>query len=187
MEASRSKRIVIRLIVMTVVTVLLAFLPILFLEQPITDSFSPLQKAQTLAKAYISRTKICHILGITAVFLVNLGFFLVNEKKNDSGLRLHKRCTGQNWCNMVVILGGLGAMIGVRFGLISESFIQLGYIPVNFLILLSVWLPYIVFVTSALLLWSCCMRVTPATNCYLASWSARKIDGLLVKKSEKDN
>jgi len=160
---------------MVFLTIVLAVVPPLLTKAPIMNTFYYEDIAQGYAEQYTELLRWSHMGGIFAVFALNLAFFTVNEKKGDSGRSLQRRNSSQWFLNLLVILLGLGAMVGLRISIDPNSWIEL-YLSVatqDVAIMLS---PYYVFVLLAIYLWYFCMSATPATNCALRDPLARKFD-----------
>lgn len=175
MNAIRRKRIRGRIIAMVLLTLILAFLLPLVLEKPVQNVFYLDDDSQETALRFTDMTKWSHVGGIVAVFILNLVFFIKNEKTGDSGDSLRRRNSLQRILNLLVVLLGLAVMIGLRFSLISGQMIY-EFLSDDFFSMVYMLSPYYVFVIAAWILGSFCMRAVPATNCAVRNSLARKID-----------
>lgn len=183
MNTARKKRIILRISVMVVVAALLAVLPPILIRQALWGAFQFNDDMQLATNEYITQLKWCHMAGIFVLFLVNLGYFILNEKRGDSGIILKNRVAGQNWCNFFAILLIVGIMAGLNYVVyMSEGIGFLESLVDNTLITkITALMPYYVFIISGIILWLTCVRAVPATNCYLRCWLSRKIDSSLIK------
>ena len=175
MDAVRKTRITLRIMAMVLLTIVLAIIPPLLIKNPIMNTFFYMDEAQDFAQLYTEALRWCHLGAIVALFALNLTFFIVNEKKGDSGLYLRRRNRLQGWLNFLLILAGLAAMIGLRFSIDSANWISV-YLSIATLDIAVMLAPYYVFVVCAFILWYFCMNAAPATNCALRDPLARKID-----------
>lgn len=175
MDAVRKTRITLRILAMVFLTIVLAVVPPLLTKAPIMNTFYYEDNAQGYAEQYTELLRWSHMGGIFAIFALNLAFFIVNEKKGDSGRSLRRRNSSQWWLNLLVMLLGLGAMVGLRISIDPSSWIEL-YLSIATLDVAVMLSPYYVFVLLAIYLWYFCMNAAPATNCALGDPLARKID-----------
>ena len=175
MDAVRKTRITLRIMTMVLLTVLLAVVPPLLIKNPIMNTFYYEDTAQNYAEQYTETLRWCHLGAIVALFALNLTFFIVNEKKGDSGPFLRRRNRLQGWLNLLLILVGLAAMIGLRFSIDSSNWIML-YLSIATQDIAVMLAPYYVFFICAVILWYFCMNAAPATNCALRDPLAWKID-----------
>ena len=175
MDAVRKTRITLRIMAMVLLTILLAVVPPLLIKNPVMNTFYYEDTAQSYAQQYTEALRWCHLGAIAALFALNLIFFIVNEKKGDSGLFLRRRNRLQGWLNLLLILAGLAAMLGLRMSINSDNWIEL-YLSIATLDIAVMLAPYYVFVICAFILWYFYMNAAPATNCALRDPLARKID-----------
>jgi hypothetical protein len=169
---------------MIFVAVLLAILPPMIINAPLGGLFYPDEDAVDFMRTYITQMKFCHMGGICALFLVNIGFFITNEKKGDAGITLKARIAGQNWSNFFTILLGTGVMLALGYDIIPNA---MNGVNLPGSALFAALMPYYVFILSGVLFWILCMRTVPATNCALKSWISRKIDSSLTKAKSARN
>ena len=123
MKATRGKRIALRIIPMIALALLLAALPPLLLKELVLNAFFMTDDAESVAMQYQAALMWCHVAGIAALLLLNLIFFIVNEKRGDAGYFLHRRNVLQSWLNCVLIACGVLAMVLLRYQISSEPMI----------------------------------------------------------------
>ena len=178
MDKLRKKRITIRVSVMVVAALLLALLPQLLIKTSVLVAFYLDDASQRVAQAYQRSLYWVHLADIMILLAANLIFFIVNEKKGDTGLKLHGRLLLQRWINFLLIWVGIGALASARYGIVSENLIG-NYGPGNFWIIFRVGLPYLVLAMCGAIIWILCMHYVPATNVPLRSRIMAKWDDKL--------
>lgn len=183
MNATKRKRIALRIFAMICMTLLLAVLPPLALKSLVLNAFYMTDDAERIATQYQDTLKWCHMAGIAALFFVNLGFFSANEKRGDSGPSLRGRNALQAWLNFFTILIGVLAMVVLRFSIESDTLID-NYLSRAPLYVASMLSPYYVFVITGVWFGSFCMRGAPATNCEVRDPLMRKIDDNIKLKAQ---
>jgi hypothetical protein len=171
MEKLRRTRIKIRIVVMVFAAFLLATVPQLLIKRPVLAAFYLDNASQNIAMEYQKSLYWAHFGGVLALLAANLIFFIVHEKKGYTGKALHKRLSLQNWINFLLICAGVGAMVGMRYGVVSDPLIG-NYISQNIYIIIRSVLPYIVLIFCGAIIWTLCMRYVPATNVPLRGWLA---------------
>jgi hypothetical protein len=156
----------------------LAVLPPALYHNAIYAKFFLEDAAKELATVYLSGTQWIHLGAISAIWLLNLVFFSINQKKGDCGRILYGRTTLQNILNFILLLLSVAAMIGYRYVISSEAWIGVMFGTANS-IKAIVWMPYYVLAVCGWFLWRFCMKAAPATNCPvtwpIAKWFDRKM------------
>ena len=121
-----------------------------------------------------------HAGAITAVWLLNMIFFFVNEKKGDFGDKLTARTRLQRWLNILLVILSVGSMIGYRFSLSADAWI--GVIVLSSTIgKFTFWTPYIAVGLFTAWLACFCMCAAPATNCAVRDPIARWFDNKITR------
>ncbi len=178
MDATFRKRVALRAITAFLAAAVLALFPPVWYRTALTGVFYLDDAAQRIGQQFSDATRWIHAGGIAAVWLLNLVFFIVNEKKGDFGPRLSARTRMQNIINAFLIVVCAAAMSGYRYALSSGNWIGILLPNANDSVL-KLWLPYYVFVVCGVLLWRICMDAVPATNCVvrwpLSRWIDHKI------------
>jgi len=163
---------------MVAAALLLALVPQLLIKTPVLVAFYLDDASQRVAQAYQNSLYWAHFAGIMALLAANLIFFIVNEKKGDTGRKLHGRLSLQNWSNFLLICAGIGALAGARYGIVSENLIG-NYIPESLWIIFRAGLPYLMLAICGAIIWILCMHYVPATNVPLRSRIVAKWDDKL--------
>ena len=155
--------------------VALALIPPVLYQSSLYGVFFPEDAAKEIATLFTDATRWIHAVAVAAVWLLNLIFFQVNEKKSDSGDKLAARTRWQNFLNFLFVILSVAAVIGYRFSIDPASWIGV-YLPTSTLSKLRFWTPYIAVGVSTFLLWLFCTRAAPATNCAVKAPIARWFD-----------
>lgn len=155
-----------------------AVIPPMLYVTPVQNVFTRTEDAMRYGALFTSASRWIHAGAITAVWLLNMVFFFVNEKKGDFGDKLTARTRLQRSLNILLILLSVAAIIGYRYSLSAAEWI--GVIVLSSTAgKFTFWMPYIaVGVCTALLVYFC-MCAAPATNCAvrdpIARWFDREI------------
>ncbi len=182
MDATKRTRVALRIISLLLLALLLAAAPVL-IKTTVQNVFYLDDDSQETAIIYISILRWCHVAGIAALLALNLSFFAINEKKNDSGRCLRRRNALQGWLNFILVVIVVAAMILLRFQIYPYTMIDL-FLSNAFYNVAVMLAPYYVFVICGVWLWSFAMRSVPATNCEVRGAIARKIDES-IKRADK--
>lgn len=175
MNSNVSKRRTARFLWTVLFAVALALIPPVLYQSSLYGVFFPEDAAKEIATQFTDATRWIHAGAVAMVWLLNLIFFLVNEKKGDFGDKLAARTGLQNFLNILLILLSVAAVIGYRFAIDPTVWIGV-YLPSSTTSKLRFWTPYIVVGASTFLLWLFCTRAAPATNCAVRAPIARWFD-----------
>ncbi|MBA4347692.1 MAG: hypothetical protein C0413_02445 [Clostridiales bacterium] len=180
MNGNVRRRVSVRVISTLILTAVLALLPPILYHDLIYGKFFLEDAAKDIANQYLNGTRWIHLGAIAAIWLVNLVFFIVNQKKSDSGKQLISRTRLQNFLNVLLIVCSVAAMIGYRYALSSDVWIGLLFGTADN-IKLIVWMPYWVVAACGLFLWRFCMCAAPATNCHVKWLLAKWLDAPMTR------
>lgn len=175
MEANVKKLVALRVILTICLTAALALIPPVLYHNPLYNVFFLDDAAKEIASRFSDATRWIHAGGIIAVWLLNLVFFSINRKKNDSGAKLMARTGLQNVLNFLLVVLCVFAMIGYRYGISTDTWIG-AILPSATRSVAILWLPYAVVAVCALVLWGFCMHAAPAPNCEVSWPIAKSID-----------
>lgn len=180
MKANVRKRVRARIVATFLLAAALALIPPILYHNPLYNVFYLDDTAKDIASRFVDATRWIHAGGIMAVWLLNLSFFLTNEKKGDFGATLATRTGVQNVLNFLLVVLCVAAMIGYRYGLSAEAWIG-NLLPSSTNSVLRLWLPYIVVALCAIYLWGFSMNAAPATNCEVRWPIAKRIDKAMTR------
>jgi len=175
MNANVGKRVAARVIATLCLAAALALIPPMIYHNPLYAAFYLDDAAKEIGSQFSDNTRWIHLGGIVAVWLLNLLFFITNQRKGDSGNELARRTSLQGTLNFLLLVVCVGAMIGYRFALNGEAWIGT-YVPNAQVSILTLFAPYYTVALSAAILWAFCMRAAPATNCAVRCFLPKKID-----------
>ena len=175
MNSNVSRRRTARIIWTFLFAVALALIPPVLYQNSLYGVFFPEDSAKEIATLFTDATRWIHAGAVAAVWLLNLIFFQINEKKSDSGDKLAARTRWQNFLNFLFVILSVAAVIGYRFVIDPTNWIGV-YLPTSTVSKLRFWTPYIAVGLSTLLLALFCTRAAPATNCAVKSPIARWFD-----------
>ena len=175
MNANANRRITARVIATLCLAVALALIPPMVYHNPLYAVFYLDDAAKEIGSRFSDTTRWIHTGGIAAVWLLNLVYFIVNEKKGDSGKELARRTRRQGVFNCLLLVLCVAAMIGYRVALSAEVWIGT-LLPNTQNSILTLFSPYYTVAICALILWAFCMRAAPATNCAVRSGIAKWFD-----------
>lgn len=155
--------------------VALALIPPVLYQSSLYGVFFPEDTAKEIASKFTDATRWIHAGAVAAVWLLNLIFFQINERKSDSGDKLAARTRWQYFLNVLFVILSVAAVIGYRFAIDPTTWIGV-YLPTSTQSKFRFWTPYIVIGLSTFLLAIFCTRFAPATNCAVKSPIARWFD-----------
>jgi hypothetical protein len=141
MDANVRKRASARVIVTLILAAALALIPPVLYHDLVYGEFFLEDAAKDIANQFLDATRWIHAGGIIAVWLLNLIFFSINQRKGDCGRKLMGRNTLQNVLNILLILLSVAAMIGYRYALSADVWIGLLF-PTADISRIIVWMPY---------------------------------------------
>jgi hypothetical protein len=164
MNTNVSKRITARVIATLCLAAVLALIPPMIYHNPLYSVFYLDDAAKEIGSQFSDNTRWIHLGAIIAVWLLNLLFFITNEKKGDSGRTLERRTSLQGTLNFLLLVVCVAAMIGYRFMISGDAWIGT-YLPNAQTSILTLFSPYYTVAICVVILWAFCMRAAPATNC----------------------
>ncbi len=174
MDKTKAIRMTRRIVAMLIAAFLLAILPLAIIGI-VRQAFQLLDQTISAGERYQQTLQWCHIAGIAAMFFLNLGFFIENEKRGDSGRSLQRRNTRQAWLNALLIVLVFLIMVGFQYAIAAGRLIEdyLTGAPRHTLYAFS---PYGLFLIAGIVYWRFCMRAVPATNNAVRNRLWRKSD-----------
>jgi len=175
MNSNVSRRRTARFLWTFLFAVALALIPPVLYQSSLYGVFFPEDAAKEIASKFTDATRWIHAGAVAAVWLLNLIFFRVNEKKSDSGDMLAARTRWQNFLNFLLVILSVAAVIGYRFTIDPTNWLGV-YLPTSTVSKLRFWTPYLAVGASTFLLWLFCTRAAPATNCAVKDPIARWFD-----------
>jgi hypothetical protein len=183
MNGNVRRRVSARVIWTFILAAALAVIPPALYHDLIYARFFLEDTAKEIANLYLSGAQWIHLGAIAAIWLLNLVFFIINQKKGDCGRILYGRTTLQNILNVLLIFLSVAAMIGYRYMISAEAWIGVLFGTANS-IKAIVWMPYYIFLASGFFLWCFCRRAAPATNCPVTCKLAKWFDDKM-KRAER--
>ena len=183
MNANVRKRVRARVVTTFLLAAALALIPPILYHNPLYAVFYLDDNAKDIASRFADATRWIHAGGIMAVWLLNLLFFISNERKGDYGAKLAARTGVQNVLNFLLVLLSVAAMIGYRYGISTVAWIG-NLLPSSTNSVLRLWLPYIVVALCGIYLWGFSMNAAPATNCAVRWPIAKRCDDAM-KRAER--
>lgn len=178
MNGNVRRRVSARVIWTFILAAALAVLPPALYRDAIYARFFLEDTAKETATQYLNGAQWIHLGAIVSIWLLNLVFFSINQKKGDCGRVLYGRTTLQNILNFILLLLSVAAMIGYRYVISAEVWIGVMFGTADS-IKAVVWMPYYVLGLCGWFLWRFCMKAAPATNCPvtwpIAKWFDKKL------------
>lgn len=184
MDANVRRRVSARVIATMILAAALALIPPILYYDMIYAEFFLEDAAKSVANQFLGAMRWIHAGGILAVWLLNLIFFTVNQRKGDSGSKLKSRTLLQNVLNILFIILCVASMIGFRFVLSAETWIGT-MIPRADTSRAIVWAPYYIAALCGWFLWRFCRKAAPATNSPVTWPIARWIDKNMTRAERK--
>lgn len=180
MNANVNKRITARVIATLCLVAVLALIPPVIYHNPLYAVFYLDDAAKEIGSQFADTTRWIHAGCIIAIWLLNLLFFITNEKKGDSGKELARRTRLQGFLNFLAMLLSVAAMLGYRVALSADVWIGT-LLPNARNSILTLFAPYYTVAICAAILWAFCMRAAPATNCAVRWGLARWFDNKMKR------
>lgn len=164
-----------RLVITLLLMAALALIPPLVYKNPLYNVFYLDDAAKEIGSRFTDSMQWIHRGGIFAIWVLNMIFFSINRKHNDSGDRLQARTLLQNVLNILMVILFVGVMISYRYALSAEAWIGV-ILPTSTPSVAKLLMPYYIFAICGLFLWGFCMNAAPAPNCAVRWPIAKAID-----------
>jgi hypothetical protein len=180
MEANVNRRVSARVIVTIILAVALALIPPVLYRDLVYGEFFFEDAAKDIANQFLGATRWIHTGGIIAIWLLNLVFFIINQRKGDCGRKLKGRNTLQNALNILIIVLSVAATIGYRYAVSADVWrgVLFGTAVSTRAI---VWMPYYIVALCGWFLWRFCRKAAPATNCPVTWPIAKWFDARMTR------